>query len=122
MDDELDPKRLTVAALDLLVGESSATTLALVIHELATNSIKYGALSSPRGVLEISCTERADDLVLVWKETGGPPVIAPHGPTGFGSKLVTQSVSGQLGGSLTVEWRSEGAVITLCANKARLGA
>ena len=108
---------------DLLVGESSATTLALIIHELATNSIKYGALSTPTGVLEVSCAEQSDQVVLVWKETGGPPiVVAPAKRIGFGSKLVSQSVSDQLGGSIDFEWHPEGAIITLRLSKIKLDA
>jgi two-component sensor histidine kinase len=114
--------RVRVAAPDLLVGESAATVLALVVHELATNSIKYGALSSPTGALEVACEEQGEEFVLVWKETGGPPILAPAERSGFGSKLVTRSVSGQLGGSIDVEWPSEGAVITLRVSKARLAA
>jgi two-component sensor histidine kinase len=114
--------RIRVTAPDLLIGEASTTTLALVVHELATNSIKYGALSSPIGVVEVSCVEESGDVVFVWKETGGPPIVTPVKQTGFGSKLVTQSVSGQLGGSIEAEWPSEGAVVTLRAKKSRLGA
>jgi two-component sensor histidine kinase len=122
MDGPIDTKHVRITVPDLLVGESSTTTLALIIHELATNSIKYGALSSPTGALEISCTEQRGEVVLVWKETGGPPVLVPAKRTGFGSKLVTQSVSSQLGGTIYVEWPAEGAIVTLRASKARLGA
>ena len=114
--------RIRMNVPDLLIGEASTTTLALVVHELATNSIKYGALSSPTGVVEVSCAEESGDVVFVWKETGGPPIVTPVKQTGFGSKLVTQSVSGQLGGSIEAEWPSEGAVVTLRAKKSRLGA
>jgi two-component sensor histidine kinase len=114
--------RIRITVPDLLIGEASTTTLALVVHELATNSIKYGALSSPTGVVEVSCLEESGDVVFVWKETGGPPIVTPVNQTGFGSKLVTQSVSGQLGGSIEAEWPSEGAVVTLRAKKSRLGA
>ena len=53
------------------VGEATANTLALVLHELATNSLKYGALSSSTGTLDMSCTELDDDIVMVWTERGG---------------------------------------------------
>ena len=118
----IDAKRVHVGAADVLVGESSATALALIVHELATNSIKYGALSSPTGALEVSCSEQGAEVVLVWKETGGPPVAAPAKQTGFGSKLVSRSVDAQLGGSIAMDWPSEGAIVTLRASKARLGA
>jgi two-component sensor histidine kinase len=118
----IDAQRVRVEVPDVLVGESSATTLALIVHELATNSIKYGALSSPTGALDIVCTEESGDVVLVWKETGGPAVVGPVKQTGFGSKLILRSVSAQLGGSVDFEWPPEGALITLRASKVRLGA
>jgi two-component sensor histidine kinase len=120
--DAIDANRVRIAAPDLLVGESAATTLALIIHELATNSIKYGALSSATGALDISCDEQSGDLALVWKETGGPPIVVTPQRTGFGSKLVTQSVSSQLGGSIDYQWPSDGVIITLRARTSRLGA
>ena len=87
---------------------------------MATNSLKYGALSAASGTLDVSCTPHDGDAVLVWTEQGGPPAIAPVGPAGFGSRLVTQSVSGQLGGSIVLDWLSEGVVATVRMSKARL--
>ena len=65
---------------------------------------------------------REREVVFVWKETGGPPIVTSVKQIGFGSKLVTQSVSGQLGGSIEAQWPLEGAVVTLRAKKSRLGA
>ncbi len=107
---------------EVRVGEAAATTLALVVHELATNSIKYGALSAADGTLDVSCTAQDGEVVIVWTERGGPPVAAPAGPAGFGSKLVTQSMSGQLGGCIAFDWPTEGVVVTLRMSKARLAA
>jgi len=112
--------RIHVSGPEICVGESAATTLALVVHELATNSIKYGALSAASGTLDVSCTAQNGDAVIVWTERGGPPVGAPTGRAGFGSKLVNQSISGQLGGSITFDWLPAGAVVTLRMSKARL--
>jgi two-component sensor histidine kinase len=114
--------RIRVSGPEVLVGEASITALALVIHELATNSLKYGALSGASGVLELSCTVDDREVVLTWKETGGPPIKASPGQLGFGSKLISHSVSGQLGGAIKFAWPSEGAVVTLRLNKGRLGA
>jgi len=58
--------------------------------------------------------------VLVWSERGGPPVTAPAAPTGFGSKLVARTMSSQLGGSVALDWQTEGLVVTLRISKARL--
>ena len=115
-------ERVRITAPELRVGEAAATTLALVVHELATNSIKYGALSTADGPLDVSCTTDNGGVVLVWTERGGPPVAAPAGPAGFGSRLVTQTVTGQLGGSIAFDWPPEGVVVTLRMSKARLAA
>ena len=114
--------RVHVIVPELHVGERAATTLALVVHELATNSIKYGALSAVNGRLGISCAAHNDGVELIWMERGGPRVATPAGPLGFGSKLMARSVSGQLGGSIKVEWPTAGLVVTLGMSKARLAA
>ena len=64
--------RVRVSVPRMGVGEQAATTLALVVHELATNSLKYGALSSPTGTLDISCAPHDTEVVVVWTERGGP--------------------------------------------------
>ncbi len=112
--------RVRVSVPEVRVGETSATTLALIAHELATNSIKYGALSAASGKLDISCTAQNGEVVIVWTERGGPPVVAPTEPVGFGSKLVTRSISGQLGGSIALDWPAEGVIVTLRMSEARL--
>jgi two-component sensor histidine kinase/PAS domain-containing protein len=114
--------RVRVSVPVLLVGEAPATTLALVVHELATNSIKYGALSKPTGMLDVSGTAQGSEVVIVWTETGGPPLTASFGPAGFGSQLVARSISHQLGGTVAFEWPIEGVIVTLRLSTARLGA
>jgi two-component sensor histidine kinase len=113
--------RIQVFAPPIMVGEGSITTLALVIHELATNSIKYGALSRGTGRLTVNCTADDNDIVIVWTETGGPPVSATRGQPGFGSKLVHRSIVRQLGGTISFDWPSQGVIVTLCVSRARLG-
>ncbi len=113
--------RIQVRAPEMLVGEGSITTLALVVHELATNSLKYGALGRASGTVVVSCTEDGDEAIIVWTETGGPPVAAVRGQPGFGSKLVHRSIVRQLGGSITFDWPPDGVVVTLRVSKARLG-
>ena len=112
--------RVQVRVPEIRVGGTAATTLALIVHELATNSIKYGALSTAGGTVDVSCTSGEGEVALIWTERGGPPVTAPTKPAGFGSKLVIQSVSGQLGGSISYEWPATGVVVTLRMNAARL--
>lgn len=112
--------RIRVSVPKMNVGEASSTTLALVIHELATNSAKYGALSVASGTLDVSCNAHDDEVAVMWTERGGPLVVAPVAATGFGSKLVQRSMAAQLGGTIAFDWSAEGLVVTLRMGKARL--
>jgi two-component sensor histidine kinase len=113
--------RIKVASPEVLIGEASTTTMALVIHELATNSLKYGALSADQGALNIDCTPEDSRVMIRWAESGGPAVVRPAGMSGFGSKLVNRSIVDQLGGSIAFDWLAQGVVVTLEVNRARLG-
>jgi two-component sensor histidine kinase len=112
--------RVRVSVPRMGVGEQAATTLALVVHELATNSLKYGALSSPTGTLDISCDHHDTKVVVVWTERGGPPVSAPTDDGGYGSQLLNRSMTVQLGGSISCDWCAEGIIVTLDMTKDRL--
>ena len=112
--------RIRVSVPKMNVGEASSTALALVIHELATNSAKYGALSLPSGTLDVSCNANDDEVVVTWTERGGPTIAAPARLEGFGSKLVHRSMSTQLSGAIAFDWSEEGVVVTLRMSKARL--
>jgi two-component sensor histidine kinase len=112
--------RIRVAVERMGVGVAAATSLALVIHELATNSLKYGALSSATGTLDIATRGAGDDLELIWMERGGPAVDAPPEPDGFGSKLVHRSVSKQLGGAIAYEWAEDGLIATVRLSRNKL--
>jgi two-component sensor histidine kinase len=111
--------RVRVSVPRMGVGEQAATSLALVIHELATNSLKYGALSSSTGSLDISCATHATDVTIVWTERGGPDVVKPAGDGGYGSRLV-RSMMAQLGGSIFCDWDPDGVIVTLRMVKDRL--
>jgi two-component sensor histidine kinase len=112
--------RIRVAVPRMGVGEGSATTLALVMHELATNSLKYGALSVETGTLDVSGSTDGEDVTIAWTERGGPVVEPPNGAEGYGSKLVMRSISGQLGGSITYDWSSEGVIVVLKLKEEKL--
>lgn len=105
--------RIRVAVPRMGVGEAAATALALIFHELATNSMKYGALSEDIGTLDLSGSTNGDELMLTWTERGGPVVEPPAGAEGYGSKLLNRSVSGQLGGTITYNWSEKGVVVVL---------
>jgi two-component sensor histidine kinase len=113
--------RIRVSVPRMGVGEAAATTLALALHELATNSLKYGALSVDSGTLDVASAPSDSEAVIVWTERGGPPVTPPVGPGGFGSKLIVRSLA-QIGGSIEHSWQKEGVVVTMRINKSSLAA
>jgi two-component sensor histidine kinase len=104
------------------VGEATATTLAMVIHELATNSAKHGALSANEGTLDVSSDTDDTDICLIWAETGGPAIEAVPDMEGFGSRMISRSMSQQFRGSLSYDWQPTGLVVTLRMRKDRLAA
>ena len=97
---------------DLAVRPAAAQDLVLALHELAVNATKHGALSAAGG--EVAVTVRAEDgdLVLAWRETGGPAVTPPAG-RGFGTSLLEAVAAHERGGRLEMDWRSEGLACTL---------
>ncbi len=114
--------RVRVSVPRMGVGEGTANTLALVLHELATNSLKYGALSSATGTLDVSCSDGDDEMTMVWTERGGPTVEPPTSASGYGSEMVNRVLAARLSGSIEREWSPEGAIITVHMNKQRLAA
>lgn len=112
--------RIRVAVERMGVGETAATSLALVVHELATNALKYGSLSSDAGTLDVTTQSDGDCISLIWMERGGPSVKAPPESEGFGSKLMQRSVTRQLGGTVEHSWLEDGLVVTVKLNRARL--
>ena len=112
--------RVQVECLGVPVGPQSTTAIALIIHELATNAAKYGALSTPDGRLRIGCSSDETTAILVWHEEGGPTVTRPANGEGFGSTLVRRSIADQLNGSLETEWDPAGIKVTIRADRERL--
>ena len=87
--------------------------LSMVLHELATNASKYGALANGSGRIEIQWELLPGQrLRLTWKETGGPPV-RPAERKGFGTMLIEEAFASQVGGSASLEYSPEGIVCTL---------
>lgn len=94
------------------IDDRSATPLALLFHELATNAAKYGALSVPGGRVHIHAQSDGSDFRIDWREEGGP-ASAPPSTSGFGSRLMQLSVERQLGGRMTREWLADGLSLSL---------
>ena len=112
--------RVSVTAPRMGIGEGAATDLALVIHELATNSLKYGALSCAGGLLNLACTEQGDEIVMLWTERGGPVVTPPTEGAGFGSRLLDRIVTRKLRGSIDYQWDPEGLIAAVRVKAERL--
>ncbi|HYE44268.1 MAG TPA: HWE histidine kinase domain-containing protein [Caulobacter sp.] len=97
----------------LTVTPNAAVTLSMILHELATNAVKYGALSNDVGQVELLWNfDDGEVLNLVWRERGGPPVKPPE-TDGFGSRLITASVSHEFGGTVQFDHWPQGLVCTL---------
>ena len=112
--------RTEIEGPEIAVGAEAATNIALIVHELATNAAKYGALSAPGGRVDISWVLVNQRLSLTWEEKGGPAITAPPERMGLGTVLVRRSVSSGLGGDLTFHWNSTGLIVVVSANMERL--
>ena len=105
-------ERVSISGPPAFLPPEKAQNVALALHELATNSAKYGALSTPRGRLEIEWQGNGAVLALYWRESGGPPVQPP--PTqGFGTKILNASIKQQIGGNVAWDWQPSGLHCTL---------
>jgi PAS domain S-box-containing protein len=101
--------RVRIEGLPTVLEPTAAQAIAVVLHELATNASKYGALSNAKGQIRLTWSRSEDGkLALRWTEVGGPSVKAPQ-RKGFGSRLIEGTIS-PLGGNVLFDWRSEGLV------------
>jgi PAS domain S-box-containing protein len=116
IDEELAPystgEQIELHGTDVQLQPATAQTVALALHELVTNSAKYGALSTLKGRLSVNWEIDAGLLRIVWSETGGPAVEIPAS-RGFGTRSVIASIESQLGGKAEFDWRPEGLVCRL---------
>jgi len=108
------PDRFVVEGPDLWLEPKTAVSLALALHELATNAQKYGALSVPEGRVEVRWRVEAARLKLVWRGRGGPPV-EPPAARGFGSRMIERGLSAEFGGEVRIDFAREGVVCTVDA-------
>ena len=125
VDEELAPyllgDQIAFSGSNIQLLPATAQTLAMALHELVTNSAKYGALSTQSGRLTIKWEVQADVLEMLWEERDGPTVKRPVS-RGFGTRSVIASIESQLGGQAEFDWRSEGLVCRLSVPLLRGGA
>jgi two-component sensor histidine kinase len=103
--------RIETQGADVRLRPSAALSLSMVLHELATNAAKHGSLSG-NGMVTIKWTTNGK-FELEWNESGGPAITKNSDRIGFGSKLIKQVVERELGGSVQIEYRSEGLLCRL---------
>jgi two-component sensor histidine kinase len=114
------PDRIRISGPKVALSPRVAVVLSMIVHEIATNAAKYGALSNDTGTVDVSWELSDADarktqsarLRLVWQETGGPVVSAPI-QRGFGSRLIERSARDQLGGEATVDFLPPGVIYTI---------
>lgn len=107
-----DKERLTSEGKPLLLKPQAYSTLALLLHELVTNSTKYGSLSVPTGRTRLGWhLDPRGDLILQWSESDGPPVKQPR-RKGFGTTIIERSIAYDLGGAAEVNYALKGITAT----------
>lgn len=107
-----DGGRFSIEGPPLSIHPGAAIAISLGIHELATNAIKYGALSAPGGSVGIDWIVDGDRLRLSWIERDGPPV-EPAGSIGFGTRLLERGLAAEIGGTVLLEYLTTGARCTI---------
>jgi two-component sensor histidine kinase len=114
------PHRFTWSGVPVRCGEQVTSGLALVLHELATNAVKYGGLATREGRVEIAWRFQGGEFALRWTEEGGPPVAGPPETRGFGTVMVQDTVIQRLMGALDYDWRPQGLIVTITLPVANL--
>jgi two-component sensor histidine kinase len=112
--------RIRLAGDDVAVDDRGATPITLLVHELATNASKYGALTALDGKVQVTTVVNDGTLELCWVEDGGPEVTGAPDQTGFGTMLSELSIVQQLGGTIDRDWLRSGLVVTARVALARL--
>src|SRR5690606_17468635 len=117
-DGPCDP-RIIFKGSDFPLGRSAVTSIALLLHEFATNALKYGALVEPSGRIVIECSDDEANVRLTWREIGGSRRGVDLSKEGFGSRLTRATVDA-LAGSFSREFTENGLQIHLNLPRAKL--
>ncbi|MCY7398356.1 MAG: PAS domain-containing protein, partial [Sphingomonas bacterium] len=116
----LDAGRIVIKGDDIPIDDRGATPLALVYHELATNSAKYGALAAPDGRIDINSKLTGEDVLIDWIERGGAAIAGKPARSGFGTRLVEMGVVKQLNGTIDRQWNEGGLTVRVTLQPTRL--
>jgi two-component sensor histidine kinase len=112
--DAPERRRFTIEGPALRLGPKSAVALSMAVHELCTNAIKYGALSSEAGHVEIGWGVDDGRLRWSWRERGGPAVLPPQ-HRGFGTRMIEGALASQLSGKVVIDFQPAGIVCSIDA-------
>jgi two-component sensor histidine kinase len=111
--EEMDGSKIEISGPRVFCGRAAANGLVLVLHELATNAVKYGALATRAGHLAVTWEVIGEALVIDWHENGSPTFVVEPSSTGFGTKLIERTITGQFTGTFERKWLPGGASCTL---------
>ena len=113
-----DGSRVRISGPQVIVRGNVALAISMALHELCTNAVKYGALSNNSGMVSIEWAfiedASSDRFALLWKESGGPPVVPPE-QSGFGSRIIKQALASQIGGTVEIFHEPSGIVCQVVA-------
>jgi two-component sensor histidine kinase len=109
-----DDQRFTIDGPEMRLSPQSAVALSMAVHELATNAIKYGALSAESGHVDVGWSFAGGRFRWSWRERGGPCVTPPK-RKGFGSRMIERALALQLSGKVAIDYRPKGVVCTIDA-------
>ena len=107
LGDEVAGGRARFGGPEVLLDPGKVLGLSMILHELFTNAVKYGALCNDEGELRLDWTREGDDVVISWKEVG-PPCVTDSPSSGFGHRMIAMSVKADLKGTIERDWRPDG--------------
>lgn len=114
-----EPWKYTLTGPDVRISSQIAFAMALGLHELATNALKYGGLANDDGRITINWDVQGGEFRFQWKESGGPPVEEPAG-RGFGSRMIERALPGYLRGEARIDYARDGVIFTVRSPAAAL--
>ena len=109
--------RCTVEGLDFRLKPQAAVSISLAIHELATNAVKYGALSDSKGHVRVNWKREQDHFWFEWRESEGPPPAGGPKTRGFGTRLIERTLASELGGAVEMKFEKSGLVCRLTTSE-----
>jgi len=112
--------RIVIEGSDMPIGKSAAVSLALLLHELATNALKHGSLTADNGRVHVAIEMRSPQLCLIWSEAGGPAIAGPPVRRGFGSALFERAIRAPLDARLERIWAPDGLKVRISLPMERL--